>query len=38
LVQIFIINKENRLWLFQDITVDWRRQNNIPDSDDGFEI
>jgi hypothetical protein len=38
LIQIFITKeKERALGIQEQVTTDWRRQNNIPDSD-GFEI
>jgi hypothetical protein len=38
LIQIFITKEEERaLGIQEQVTTDWRRQNNIPDSD-GFEI
>jgi len=38
LIQIFITKEEERaLGIEEQVTTDWRRQNNIPDSD-GFEI
>ena len=38
MIQIFITKEEERaLGIEEQVTTDWRRQNNIPDSD-GFEI
>jgi hypothetical protein len=38
LIQIFITKEEERaLGIQEQVTTGWRRQNNIPDSDD-FEI
>ena len=38
LVQIFITKEEEKaLGISEPITVDWRKQNNIPDSD-GVEL